>query len=56
MTDVRVQARSTLPSEASRVSSNGGKVIKEKFPLGKFGCSALITDTDGNVIGLHSMQ
>jgi predicted enzyme related to lactoylglutathione lyase len=42
--------------EASRVSSNGGKVTKEKFPLGKFGFAALITDTEGNVIGLHSMQ
>ena len=43
-------------TEASRVSPNGGKVTKEKFPLGKFGFAALITDTEGNVIGLHSMQ
>jgi predicted enzyme related to lactoylglutathione lyase len=41
---------------ASRVSSSGGKVTKEKFPLGKFGFAALITDTEGNVIGLHSMH
>jgi predicted enzyme related to lactoylglutathione lyase len=38
------------------VSSNGGKVTKEKFALGKYGFSALITDTEGNVVGLHSMQ
>ena len=43
-------------TEASRVSSNGGKVTKKKFPIGKFGFAALITDTEGNVIGLHSMQ
>ena len=43
-------------TEASRVASNGGKVTKEKFGLGKFGFAALITDTEGNVIGLHSMQ
>jgi predicted enzyme related to lactoylglutathione lyase len=43
-------------TEASRVSSNGGKVTKEKFTLGKFGFAALISDTEGNVIGLHSMQ
>ena len=42
--------------EASRVASNGGEVTKEKFGLGKFGFAALITDTEGNVIGLHSMQ
>ena len=42
--------------EAGRVSSNGGKLTKEKFSLGKFGFAALITDTEGNVIGLHSMQ
>ena len=43
-------------TEASRVASNGGKVTKEKFSLGKFGFAALIADTEGNVIGLHSMQ
>jgi predicted enzyme related to lactoylglutathione lyase len=43
-------------TEASKVSSNGGKVTKEKFALGKYGFSALITDTEGNVVGLHSMQ
>lgn len=43
-------------TEASRVASNGGKVTKEKFSLGKFGFAALITDTEGNVVGLHSMQ
>ena len=43
-------------TEASKVASNGGKVTKEKFGLGKFGFAALITDTEGNVIGLHSMQ
>ncbi len=42
--------------EASRVSSNGGNVTKEKYSLGKFGFAALIADTAGNVVGLHSMQ
>ena len=43
-------------TEANRVAANGGKVTKEKFALGKFGFAALVTDTEGNVIGLHSMQ
>lgn len=43
-------------TEANRVASNGGKVTKAKFPLGKFGFAAHIADTEGNVIGLHSMQ
>ena len=43
-------------TEVGRVAPNGGKVTKEKFALGKYGFSALITDTEGNVIGLHSMH
>ena len=42
--------------EAGRVVSNGGKVIKEKFALGQHSFSALIADTEGNVIGLHSLH
>ena len=38
------------------VASNGGKVTKGNFALGKYGFSALITDTEGNVVGLHSMR
>ena len=43
-------------AEAGRVVSNGGKVIKEKFALGQHSFSALITDTEGNVLGLHSIH
>jgi predicted enzyme related to lactoylglutathione lyase len=42
--------------EASRAASNGCKVVKDKFSIGKYGFIALLTDTEGNVIGLHSMK
>ena len=33
-----------------------GKIVKEKFSIGQHGHIALATDTEGNMIGLHSMQ
>ena len=42
--------------EAKRASSSGGKVMKDKFSIGQYGYIALVTDTEGNVIGLHSMK
>lgn len=41
--------------EAGRVPGAGGKVFKEKFGIGQYGHIALVTDTEGNMIGLHSM-
>src|SRR6185436_12065992 len=42
--------------EAGRFKANGGKIVKEKFAIGPHGFIALGTDTEGNMIGLHSMQ
>jgi uncharacterized protein len=42
--------------EAKRAPANGGKIMKEKFAIGQYGFIALITDPDGNVVGLHSMK
>lgn len=42
--------------EQSRVASAGGKVVKPKFAIGSYGQIALVMDTEGNTIGLHSMQ
>lgn len=42
--------------EASRVVGSGGQVFKEKFSIGPYGFIALVADTEGNMIGLHSMQ
>jgi predicted enzyme related to lactoylglutathione lyase len=40
--------------ETQRVSAAGGKVLAEKHQIGEHGFTAVIEDTEGNVIGLHS--
>ena len=42
--------------EAKRASTQGGKIFKDKFSIGQHGFIALVTDTEGNMIGLHSMK
>jgi predicted enzyme related to lactoylglutathione lyase len=42
--------------EAASAASNGGSVFKEKMSIGEYGFIALVSDTEGNLIGLHSMQ
>ncbi|MBC8524185.1 MAG: VOC family protein [Chlorobium phaeobacteroides] len=42
--------------EAMRAAENGGKIIREKFSIGQYGFIALVSDTEGNMIGLHSRQ
>jgi predicted enzyme related to lactoylglutathione lyase len=41
--------------EAARVVGAGGKVVKPKMSIGQYGFIALVTDTEGNMVGLHSM-
>jgi predicted enzyme related to lactoylglutathione lyase len=42
--------------EAGRVAAHGGTVQREKFSIGEYGFIALALDTEGNMIGLHSMK
>ena len=42
--------------EASRAAQHGGKVQKPKESIGQYGFIAYIHDTEGNLIGLHSLQ
>jgi hypothetical protein len=42
-------------TEQARAEAAGGKVFKPKFSIGQYGFIALVTDTEGNMIGLHSM-
>lgn len=42
--------------EESRVVENGGKIIRSKFGIGEYGFVALVEDTEGNLIGLHSKK
>ena len=41
--------------EAARAAAAGGKVERPKFSIGQYGHIALVLDTEGNLIGLHSM-
>lgn len=42
--------------EAGRAKASGGQVFKDKFSIGQYGFIALVSDTEGNMIGLHSMK
>jgi len=42
--------------EAARAAENGGSVFREKMPIGEYGFISIVNDTEGNMIGLHSMQ
>lgn len=42
--------------EESRVAKSGGRIEKSKFSIGQYGFISLVQDSEGNMIGLHSMQ
>ena len=42
--------------EGARVAGAGGRLLKEKFSIGQYGFIVLAFDTEGNMIGLHSMK
>ncbi len=42
--------------EESRVVENGGSIKKSKVSLGEYGFMSLVVDSEGNMIGLHSMK
>ncbi|NOH78724.1 VOC family protein [Vibrio sp. RE86] len=42
--------------EQGRVEAAGGKVVHPKFSIGQHGFISMVSDTEGNMIGLHSMS
>jgi uncharacterized protein len=42
--------------EEGRVEAAGGKVLQPKMSIGEHGFCTIAMDTEGNAIGLHSMQ
>ena len=42
--------------EGARAAENGGSIFKQKFSIGEYGYIVLVTDTEGNMIGLHSRR
>ena len=41
--------------EAAKAAKSGGRIQKGKISIGQYGFIALVIDTEGNMIGLHSM-
>lgn len=42
--------------EEARVEKHGGSVFKKKMSIGEYGFISLVNDTEGNLIGLHSLK
>jgi predicted enzyme related to lactoylglutathione lyase len=42
--------------ELSRVEAAGGRIHTPKFSIGPHGFCALVVDSEGNLIGLHSLR
>jgi predicted enzyme related to lactoylglutathione lyase len=42
--------------EGGRVAGAGGRIVRDKFPIGQYGFVTLAADPDGNMFGLHSMK
>ena len=42
--------------QAGKAVAAGGRIQKPKMSIGQYGHIALVVDTEGNMIGLHSMQ
>lgn len=42
--------------EAARIGEAGGKIHESKTSIGEYGFIVLAFDTEGNMIGLHSMR
>ena len=42
--------------EAAKAKNSGGQVHKDKISIGQYGYIAIVSDTEGNMIGLHSKQ
>lgn len=42
--------------EEKKIIDAGGELQKTKFSIGSFGFCSLVLDSEGNMIGLHSMK
>lgn len=42
--------------EQARVAKMGGKIHRAKISIGPYGFISLVVDTEGNMLGLHSMK
>lgn len=54
-TMVYLNVNGELDEVLSRIESAGGKICRPKFSIGEHGFIAIIMDTEGNAVGLHSL-
>ena len=43
-----------LDEAVTAVTANGGKVLQPRHPIGPYGFRAIVVDTEGNRVALHS--
>ncbi|MDP3848991.1 MAG: VOC family protein [Luteolibacter sp.] len=53
---VYLNVEGDLDGVLSRISSAGGKVLKDRIDIAPHGFIGIFSDPEGNVIGLHSMS
>lgn len=51
---IYLNANGRLDEALASVAANGGKVVQPKQPIGPFGIRAVVTDSEGNRVALHS--
>jgi hypothetical protein len=54
-TMVYLNVEGDLEGVLSRIPSAGGSVLKPRTSIGEHGFIAILKDTEGNPVGLHSM-
>jgi hypothetical protein len=53
---VYLNAEGDLDGVLKRIPAAGGSVLKPRTSIGQHGFIAVFKDTEGNSVGLHSMQ
>jgi len=51
---IYLNATGRLDEAIAAVERNGGKIIQPKHPIGPFGFRAIVVDSEGNRVALHS--
>jgi len=55
-TFVYLNANPSMDNVLAKVEEAGGKILQPKFSIGENGFCAYIQDTEGSVVGIHSME
>ena len=52
---IYLNCQGRLDEAIAAVEANGGKIVKAKHPIGPYGSCAVVLDSEGNRVALHSM-